>query len=534
MSSKKNKKKPLSAPDAPVGEKQSYRVHNSLVSYYLCAMFSVFSLFLTRQNYSNARHDKFYLYLVLSGVLVVGAGVAYAIRSAEQNRVRRVEPFLMPLSAADGAFLCFIVFALISTFASAYYPGTWIAEFGRNNGMLLMLFYLAVYLIVTRMYVYKDYVIAVFLITSCVIALLTVLNFFYIDPLGLLEGYKGTRYEADFGSTIGNKNFIASYMAMFLPVALMTLALSKKRYMRVIGGISTGFGYVGALCANSGSVFLGLFIALPAAAIFCAQRYDWLTRYTLGLTILFASGKALRLFSHLLSDTSKGFEQIQHFLIYDGLTYLPIILLGAIALILFLSKNRLMPRYHAKAVTVTLISLTGAAILGVLGVLIRFSVIDTTTPLGKAETLLRFNDRWGTHRGFMWSRALEEYGSFGFFGKLFGAGPDAAYYVLEPHFGDLIRYGDTSTNSVHNEYLNYLITQGALGLISYAALLGAVCVRAVRRARSNPTVLIFLSAVICYAAQASVNIYQPMTTPLFFLFLSMTEALNRRTPLNHA
>ena len=535
---KKKNKRPTAGAAAPVREEKTrYFVHNSIVSYYLFLMFGIFTLFLSRGNYSTARHDKFYFYLALSGVFIFGAGAAYLIARSEQNRVSSsLNSFFKPLSVTDGAMLCFTFFALISTFGSKYASGAWIAEYGRNNGMLLLLFYLAVYFLVSRLYVYKDYVIAIFLISSCVVALLTVLNFFYIDPVGLLEGYKGTKYEADFGSTIGNKNTIASYMSLFLPIAMMTLVLNKERYMRIIAGVSIVFAYTGALSANSGSVFLGLFVALPAMAVFCAQRYDRLMRYMLALTILFASGKLLNLFSYLQNDSSKGFESIQHYLIYEKTMYIPIVVCGAITLTMYLLRDRLQPHYPAKAVTITLISLMALAVTGLLGVFLYYSVIDTTTPLGSNAKLLRFNDAWGTHRGVMWNHAMDEYRAFGFFNKIFGAGPDTAFYVLghpdalgQVNFDWLKVYGNDSTNCVHNEYINYLITQGALGLLSYLAILGGVCVRAFRRAKNNPTVLIFISAIVCYAAQSIVNLYQPITTPLLFLFISMAEALNRQT-----
>ena len=531
MANKRQKTQYSSAPAPQKQAKSRDQVHNTILTYYLLLMFSFFTLFLTNQ-YANSRHDKFYLYLLLSGLLIVGAGVSYGLWWSEHRSAGGcLSSLIKPVSVADGAFLCFVIFAAISAVASRYFPQTIVAEIGRNNGLLLIVFYAMVYFIVTRMYVHKDYVIAVYLIFSCVVALLTVLHFFYIDPLGLLSGYD-EKTAQDFGSTIGNKNTIASYMAMFLPIALMTLPLNKKLWMRIISGVSLIFAYAGALCANSGSFFLGLSAALPVMIIFCAQRYDTLKRCMLGLTILFAGGKLLRLFSYFMSDRQKGFEFVQDFLVYDKLSFLPILLCGLIALALYLLEQKLAPRYPAKALTITLLSLSGAAILGIVGSILYFTLIDTGTDLGSFETLLRFNDRWGTHRGFMWIRSMEEYGKFGFGQKLFGAGPDTAYYVLQPHFAELsARFHNSSTNSVHNEYLNYLVTQGALGLISYLTLLGAVCVRTLKRARHNPLALVFLSAVIFYAVQAIVNLYQPITTPLFFLFLSIAESLNRQTPL---
>ena len=116
--------------------------------------------------------------------------------------------------------------------------------------------------------------------------------------------------------------------------------------------------------------------------------------------------------------------------------------------------------------------------------------------------------------------------------KLFGAGPDMAVKVLEDHFAELsARFGDSYTDTVHNEYLNYLITQGALGLLSYLTILGSVSVRAIRRAKENPLPLVLISAVLCYAVQAAVNLYTPIVTPIFFLFIAMAEGMNRKVSL---
>jgi hypothetical protein len=39
--------------------------------------------------------------------------------------------------------------------------------------------------------------------------------------------------------------------------------------------------------------------------------------------------------------------------------------------------------------------------------------------------------------------------------------------------------------------------------------------------------LVFLSAAICYLAQSAVNLYNPIVTPLFFIFITLTEAMSR-------
>jgi len=523
----------------PKAEKRPYRMYNSLVSYYLFAMFGFFSFFLTN-HYANARRDKYYLFLVLTGFLFISVIVSYIMHRGEDIANKSPDEIgfkavLRSLTAADIGFISFYLCAVVSTLCSPYCAQTFNADHGRNNGLILLTAYLLVYFIITRMYVYKEYIILIYFISSCIVSLLTVLNYFYIDPLGIFNGYSKEQTILNFGSTIGNKNYIASYMAIFLPIALMILVVTdfkEKRYMSVTAGVATGIGYIGALCSDSSSVLLGLAVAIPVGAIFAARSYDHLRRFFMGLTIMFGSGLILRLFSKCMGDHSKGFEFMNEFLIYHPVMYIFAGVCALIYLIMLLCRGKLAEHYPRRVMTWTLLSLTILAIGGLLGSIIYFSTADTTTNLGSFEHLLRFNDRWGTHRGFMWRKSLEEYSGFGIIGKLFGAGPDTALMVLEDHFAELLeRFRDATTDCAHNEYINYLITQGALGLLSYLTVIIAVIVRAARRAKHEPLIAVFACAVICYAVQATVNIYQPVTTPLFIIFLSITEAMNRRVQL---
>ena len=61
-------------------------------------------------------------------------------------------------------------------------------------------------------------------------------------------------------------------------------------------------------------------------------------------------------------------------------------------------------------------------------------------------------------------------------------------------------------DSVHNEYLQYLVTIGIVGMIAYISLLVTVLARLIRKGKENPVVLSIAMAVICYGAQALVNI----------------------------
>lgn len=169
----------------------------------------------------------------------------------------------------------------------------------------------------------------------------------------------------------------------------------------------------------------------------------------------------------------------------------------------------------------------GLCAVAMIEIMVYFSCIDTKTDLGSFERIIRFNDIWGTHRGFMWIRSIWIFGDASFIEKLFGVGPDMFYSAFSPYFDDLSKYGDSSTNAAHNEYLNYLITIGITGLLSYLAIVCGTIKNAVKYAKENPMLIACVSAVICYAVQSVVNLYQPITTPLFFIFIALCEAFVR-------
>ena len=506
--------------------KPKYNVRNSLTSYYLLIMFTFFPWFLT-ESYSHARTDKYWLFMGLTGVLFLSTAATSLVYRSENRRMGIKEKVMLPLSATDICMLCFFGFAAISTALSPYPLDSLTGNAGRNNGLILLGLYLIAYFIVSRFYVFKEYVIAAYLVFSSGVALLTILNFYYIDPFGILEGYSADVIE-DFGTTIGNKNTIASFMCLFLPVAVMMFVLAEKKYMKILSGISIGIAYGGLICANSNSGYLGFAVILMVMLIFCARDFEKFRNYMLALAILFGSGKLLRLFSYLMSDHAKNFEAIPRFLLFSPYLYAPIGFFLLIYVLMTAFRRPLAKGYNGKVMKGIFIALLSLSVTGLFGAFLYFTNVDTTTDLGSMEKLLRFNDYWGTHRGFMWINGMKDFSEFDILHKLFGSGPDTFFRVFEPHFAELLeRFGDSSTDCIHNEYLNYLITQGILGVAAYLGLLLCGTVRAVKKSYENPITLVFISAVLGYAIQAVVNLYQPITTPTLFLFLAMAEGLSR-------
>ena len=160
---------------------------------------------------------------------------------------------------------------------------------------------------------------------------------------------------------------------------------------------------------------------------------------------------------------------------------------------------------------------------------IYFTFFDTTTSLNGFMKFFRFNEKWGTHRGYMWIKALEVFKNFDIKSKLFGCGPDTFYNAFQPYFSELnSKFGDAVSNAAHNELLNYLITIGVLGLIAYLSLIVSAVVRAVKAARKNLLALAFAAPVVSYLFQSAANLSTIIVLPIMFIFLSLVENISHK------
>lgn len=220
-----------------------------------------------------------------------------------------------------------------------------------------------------------------------------------------------------------------------------------------------------------------------------------------------------------------GFGSIQKFFIY-GNTYAMIAIFAVISTVLYFlhikHPNYYLPRF-ARIIAVSVFAL---AFVGVLILMIYYSVYNTKAPLKGALSYFRFNDSWGTHRGFMWIRALYIFWDMSILQKILGSGPDTftAMMDISGYNEGLIAFRKETTDCAHNVYLNYLVTLGIAGVVSYITAIVSCVVGAVKKAFSNKYAVIFASSVVCYSVQSIVNIDQPITTPLFILMLALTES----------
>lgn len=516
-----------------------YTVKEALVNYYLFIMFALFPLFFSNRFF-NIRHDKFYFFIILTGALLVAELLIIATNTIDntatvnQTKERADKlPLYKTLSFTDWAVLAFLAVCIISTLLSDHPYEAFFGESlsaasaGRNSGLLLIIFYVVAYFLITRLFHYFEYVFVAFACGSALVFILAILNSFYIDPFQMFVGLD-EHQQIIFTSTIGNINLLSSFICVALPVMITLSVHTQKNSLRALYLVVSGIGFASLMVADSDSGILGLGGFLIIYLIWYSRRIDRLKRYFLAVSVMLIFSKLLRLFSLIMNDRNKGMDTYQSFFVYSNSSYILLAAIGLITIGLYLLDSKKPGITLSKAVPITLTVIFALIAAAVISIVVYFSCIDTKTDLGNLNTLLRFNDKWGTHRGFMWIRSMWIFGDFSFIDKIFGCGPDTFYFAFSPYFEELTKFGDSSTNAAHNEYINYLITVGIAGLAAYLAIVGGAIARAVKTAKQNPLAIVFVSAVICYSVQAVVNISQPITTPLFIIFIALCEALSSK------
>lgn len=528
MAAKKVHKKPKNTEP-----KLRFTVNHALTNIYIVLLFTVFPLFQSK-FFSATRRDKFTLFILFSAIAGVAVGSValanYLSRNNEYNQ--RLNTYRDPLkfSLTDIGLGAFVLVSIVSTLASGRISHCFLGlsydnmSTGRNMGLLIILMMMVCYLVISRFFYNKKFVYYSMFAGMTLVIGLAILNYHSIDPLGIFDKYASQEdVQQNFTSTIGNKNYLSALVCVSLFFSFGMAIATNDRIMRIVAFVSTAIQFTGLLVATSDGGFLGFFAAMAVLLVIASRDHNKLMWYFLGLAVMMASAKVLSLFK----DSSKGYTSFSAFFIESGIVYAILAVSAALFALLYFANNKIENFSLPSYIFYIVLGIIGLAVAAVIGMFVYYSAIDTTTVIAKDDfrRFFRFDDYWGTHRGFFWKRSFEVFGDMNFFEKLFGAGPEAFYFKFEPFFDELYaKFKETSTNSAHNVYINYLITHGIVGLSAYLTFVGAAVVRCFKNAKENPLSYVTLGVIAAYITQDFVNIANPTNTPWLIVFIAISEA----------
>lgn len=336
---------------------------------------------------------------------------------------------------------------------------------------------------------------------GCIVSIWGTLQFFGMDILGFYENMRPAQTE-QFLSTIGNIDLLGAFLCLLLPMAAGAFLYSEKA--RVLSACAVFFSSLALLpCRAEGGTM----------ALICAAFLSLHAGTKKGFFAVFLMLSAL-LLSCALTKLFGGFSLAgSSFWYAEKYWYL------LIPVLLFcLAGAKQTTETSGRCISKTVSAVFIAGILFVLGLFCYFTFIDREAPLTAICKYLRFTDTWGSYRGGVWTRCVQLYGQLPLKEKLIGVGPDSLMQPLSDAFGsEIAAFSGMRFDNAHCVPLQYLLTTGALGLLSIAAaaILPLISLLKNRDGIARAAGFGCLTYLIC----ALFTVNTPAVSPLFWVLL---------------
>ena len=449
------------------------------------------------------------------------------------QRTKSFFPRLLPknwrktLCAADIWVIMFWIMLVISTLQSDYFYESFWGNEGRYSGLFLLTLYVATYFMISRFWKVKVWILDLFLLSGIGVCYVGITDYFRMDILNFRYNIAPEHWDI-FTSTIGNINFYTAYIAMVLGVAAAWFTITKSKVRAIWCYLCMVICFFAIIMGSSDNAYLALAALFGFLPLILFKSKIGIRRYLLMIATFGTVIQCIDFINQAYADTVIGLDGLFNILTnFNGLIYVVAGLWMAYIVACLLSKNS-----KSLAAPVGSVLVYGWAGFLLVSVLLVGSLMFHANMGGNAERFgalgkyLVFNDSWGTNRGYIWRKSFELYKDFKPMHKLFGHGADTFGILTVSKLGAEM---PERFENAHNEYLQYFITIGPMGLISYVAFLGSAVARMWKSVGTKPYIIGCCFAIICYIIQAVVNISVPITSPVMWLLLSMgMAACNQR------
>lgn len=480
-----------------------------------------------RDKYFDILIVKYYYYCfctITMLVLLIGYSVTAGRKKLrEYFKGVSVRKFAAGLSAADIAVLLYLLIAILSTLTSDYVFESFWGNEGRYTGLFLMSWYVLSYFCISRFWKFKNWYIDIILITGIGVCLFGITDYFQMDILG----FKAPMIEeqrAIFTSTLGNINTYTAYVGIITALGTVLYAKSDEVRHMIFYYVCMVISFFAIIMGVSDNAYLSLGALFGFLPLYLFGNKKGVQRYLIILATFFSVIQVIQWINTAFSDTVLGIDSAFNMVADSGLLiYVMIGLWAAVFLWYFLDRKWKRGNVSfGNKLRLIWLGVLAAAFLAVGYAAYDCNVLGNAERYGALKSYLVFDDEWGTHRGYIWRNTMECYMRLSNWKKFIGFGPETfGILVLRQTRGN--KYGELF-DSAHNEYLHTLVTVGIAGLAAYLFFIAAQIRQCFCCKKNNPYVIAAAFGIICYSAQAFVNLNLPIVTPVFWLLLGMGAA----------
>lgn len=477
------------------------------------------------------------LVIVLTGINAGGMKGRHAGGNVKVGTMDKLKAVICDgVYGTDICMVLFFISGMMSFIMAEDKKNAFTGAQGRYCGLAFMILIFIMYIIVSarvsNMEKMWSLISMVFVLVSSVTFIIAILQNIGFDPFKLLDGINRKQRNI-YVSTFGNIDIFGSFICIALPLFMGLYVTEKSNIKRIVYGIGVFAGFMAFIPANADVVFAGVGAAIIAVlfATVYMERVDRLFE----LVMLGSGGYLGMVLLRMLVGTNgakiTGFNRLAE---HPAL----LVIIFAVGLFIrliiqvYINKNKTEIYINENKSEVYINKQkngTGIKLIIALAVVLISGIAVIIYGRKNNLAIFDFNDKWGSYRGYIWRRVTGLYGELPFVQKIFGHGNESIRSLMDERFYDeMLQVTGTVYDNAHNEYLQYLVTQGLLGMLSYVGVVVTAAIAGVKKIKKSPYILGLLLAVISYAIQAIFNVNQCITTPYMFLMTAMLIGVCRR------
>ncbi len=402
----------------------------------------------------------------------------------------------------DVSILLFLCSAICSGFATKTPAESFWGSGGWSMGILTIGILAALYFAISRNISFGRYMVRAAMLSSSILYVMGILNSFHIDVFGMHRGIANDFYT--YISTIGNVNWYVGYLSILFPMGCLLYLNCREYWEKRLLFVYVNLGFYNVIICKSDGIILGLAASFFVVGLYIIHDRECLADF---LKLLISFSVVTGVVSLIMKFYHGQFVKIDgifRFVMQKNLW----MVCGSIALLVlcFLRSGVWKKRGFKFTMAKTRQSLLFCALFIVIALVVLFYEISV------------FQDSWGTGRGRLWICTFNLFANFQWKYKLFGCGCDCfGIACLSKYFSHL---GGIYLNA-HNEFLQYLVTMGVFGLISYSMIwISAGRMFFLKKGKSVRDWMLF-SGIMGYLGQSIVNNPQAFNYAVLFLVLAL-------------
>lgn len=500
-------------------KKKSYDIKQTTISDYVCYLYFIVILgvypIITHNQYFDITRTRYRFFTIVSAAFVGLSIMAYLLQDiiSEYNGM----PSIIYKEKIN--YKHPIVWMGLFTFANIYAmfsaPNMQDAFTGQNGRFMGAWMYIVIGL--TFLFLFNRVKttmlpIIIFSLSVTYAYIIAIFQHMGNDFMKYKENIAKKQYHI-FVSTLGNINIFASFMVITLAVFMSLYIFTKNNKYRLLSAVMLVLGGMNLMIANSDSAFIGL-AAISIVLVFISYAENLFTRF---VEVVFCV--ALGTFCLVLLNKLVIKKYDKRGGVAEALDRIWLVTLILVAIVIFymlivIAKKIFKDKLEAiNKKKMMIILAVGLVLLFIAGIIV--CVITD-------RAITKFNYKWGTYRGYIWAKCIDLFNNGTIGQKLFGYGNETTEMLTKSHYyKEMIAVTKKVYDNAHNEVLQYLVTTGLLGAISYIGLFVSSVMYILKNMKDNVIAHISLAVVVGYFAQGLINLNQPITTPFYFVFMAI-------------